>query len=205
MGLYSTYIFPRILDRFMSAGQMKKARSALLAGVSGEIFEIGFGTGLNLPFYPDGVRTIVTADVNAGMNSLAQKRIDECPITVDNRVLNGENLPMEDATFDSVVCTWTLCSIKNVEQALSEIHRVLKPEGRFFFVEHGLADDPKVQRWQHRLNPLQKKIGDGCNLNRDIKALVQDQHFRFVEFENYYMEKVPRIAGYQYHGIAAKV
>lgn len=204
MGLYSRFVFPKVINFVMSSGQMKKARDRTLAGVSGEIFEIGFGTGLNLPFYPEGVKRILTADVNEGMCVAAKKAINMSSIEVENQVMDGEKLPLEDDRFDSVVCTWTLCSIKNVDLALREIHRILKPGGRFFFVEHGLAEDPKVSRWQHRLTPLQRKIGDGCHLNRDIKELIGDHRFRFEEFENYYMEKVPRIFGYTYRGVAAK-
>ena len=204
MGIYSTYIFPKVINVVMSTGYMKKARSAALAQVTGEVFEIGFGTGLNLPFYPEGIKKITTADVNPAMGRHAQKNIDASPIEVDCRTLNGESLPMEDETFDSVVCTWTLCSIVNVEQALREVHRVLKPDGKFFFVEHGLADDPKIQRWQDRLTPPWKMIGDGCHLNRNMKELIQDQHFAFQEIETYYMEKSPRAMGFMYQGIAAK-
>ncbi len=114
MGLYSRFVFPKVVNFVMSSGQMKKARNRTLAGVSGEIFEIGFGTGLNLPFYPEGVQRILTADVNEGMCAVAKKAIDMSSIEVDNHVMDGEKLPLEDGRFDSVVCTWTLCSIKYV-------------------------------------------------------------------------------------------
>jgi ubiquinone/menaquinone biosynthesis C-methylase UbiE len=110
---------------------------------------------------------------------------------------------MPDQTFDSVVSTWTLCSIANVEQALQEIYRVLKPGGRFFFVEHGLSNEPKVQVWQNRLNPVQKVIGDGCNLNRNIRELVEHQ-FGSVAIEEFYADKTPKILGYLYQGTAIK-
>ena len=188
----------------MSTGQMKKARSQTLAEVHGDIFEIGFGTGMNLPFYPESVEKIITADVNPAMEKFAQRSIDSTSIEVDCRVLNGENLPIDDESFDSVVCTWTLCSIVNVEQALREIHRILRPEGRFYFVEHGLADDAKVRKWQDRLTPIQKVIGDGCHLNRNIKKLIQDQKFSFLQLDTYYMKKSPRAFGYMYQGVAEK-
>ena len=204
MGIYSKHIFPRVINLVMSTGQFKKARSQTLAGVDGEIFEIGFGTGMNLPFYPDSVQKIVTADINPGMGKFAQRNIDESNIEVDLRVLNGESLPIDDESFDSVVCTWTLCSIVNVEQALSEIRRILRPDGKFYFVEHGLADDSKIRKWQDRITPLWKIVGDGCHLNRNMKELIQDQKFSFLKLDNYYMEKGPRAFGYMYQGIATK-
>jgi ubiquinone/menaquinone biosynthesis C-methylase UbiE len=205
VGVYSKYIFPRILDKVMSTGYMKKARTAVLSEVSGEVFEVGFGTGLNLDFYPESVTKITTADINPGMNKKAEARIQLSKIEVDHNVINGESLPFEEELFDSVVCTWTLCSIEQVDRALQEFRRVLKPDGKFFFVEHGLADDEKVQKWQNRLTPYWKRIGDGCHLNRNIKELIQDNQFQFSSFENYYMEESPRFAGYMYQGIAQKV
>ena len=203
MGWYSQFVLPRLLDRVMSGPALSRYRQALLAGVEGEILEIGFGTGLNLPYYPPQVRKITTIDVNEGMNAIAQRRIDAAAIAVDNRILSGENLPMADNTFDSVVSTWTLCSIAKVEQALAEIHRVLKPGGKFIFIEHGLSDDPKIQVWQNRLTPLQKVIGDGCHLNRNIQALVEGQ-FEHVSLETFYGKDLPKIGGYLYKGVATK-
>ena len=163
MGFYSKYIFPRIIDKMMSTGYMKKARTAVLSEVSGNVFEVGFGTGLNLDFYPDSVTKITTADINPGMNKKALKRIQLSKIEVDHNVINGESLPFEEELFDSVVCTWTLCSIEQVDRALQEFRRVLKPEGKFFFVEHGLADDEKVQKWQNRLATASRGIRSNCS------------------------------------------
>ncbi len=203
MGFYSQKIFPYLLDWSMSKPMFATYRQQVLADVQGKVLEIGFGTGLNLPYYPDRVQQITTVDVNAGANALAQKRIQAAAIAIDNRVLNGENLPMANSTFDSVVSTWTLCSIANVEQALREIHRVLKPGGRFFFVEHGLSDQPNIQRWQNRLTPLQKVIADGCHLNRNIQQLLQNQ-FESVSLETFYADGTPKVLGYLYKGIATK-
>jgi ubiquinone/menaquinone biosynthesis C-methylase UbiE len=204
VGFYSSVLFPRILDKVMSNGYMTKARVALLADVTGDVFEIGFGTGLNLAHYPDAVKKIRVADVNPGMNALANRRIAESSIEVEHDVLNGESLPFEDASFDSVVCTWTLCSIPDVSSALNEMNRVLRPGGRFFFVEHGLADDEKVRKWQNRLTPLQRIIGDGCHFNRNIEELIGDHGFSYDKLEKYYMKKAPRFGGYMYQGVASK-
>lgn len=203
MGFYSQVILPNLLDWTMSNPRFSAYRQQVLSEVSGEVLEIGFGTGLNLPHYPESLEKITTIDANAGMNAKAKKRIQASKIQVDNRVLNGENLPMADNSFDSVISTWTLCSIANVEQALKEIHRVLKPEGRFFFIEHGLSDEPNVQVWQHRLTPLQKALGDGCHLNRNIEQLVQNQ-FQSLTLEKFYVPKTPKIGAYMYKGIATK-
>lgn len=203
MNIYSRFLLPRLLDWVMAGDELSQCRREVLAGVRGEILEIGFGTGLNLPHYPEQVDHLTAIDINPGMNAIAQKRLEKTNITVDYRVLNGENLPMPDATFDSVVSTWTLCSINNVEQALQEIYRVLKPGGRFFFVEHGLSNDPKVQIWQHRLTPIQKVIADGCRLDRDIAALIQ-QTFGAVEVKRFQMPDYPAIAAYFYQGTATR-
>lgn len=203
MGFYSQNILPYLMDWSMSGSDMAKYRQQLLSDVSGEVLEIGFGTGLNLAYYPDRVQKITTIDVNPGMNALAQKRIQAAAIAVNNQVLNGERLPMPDNSFDSVVSTWTLCSIANVEQALSEIHRVLKLGGKFFFVEHGLSDDPKLQIWQNRLTPVQKALADGCHLNRNIRQLVQNQ-FDTVKIDHFYADNLPKVVGYFYKGVATK-
>ena len=204
MKLYNQVLFPRLLDRVMQGEVFSRHRRELLSTVNGQVLEIGFGTGLNLPHYPSAVRQITTIDPNPGMNQLAQRRVSQSAIAVDQRMLGGEALPMAEASFDSVVSTWTLCSIPQVEQALTEIHRVLKPGGRFFFIEHGLAqDNPGLQRWQNRLNPLQNWIGDGCNLNRNMAALIRAA-FPGAPVEQFYMEDVPKIGGYLYRGIATK-
>jgi ubiquinone/menaquinone biosynthesis C-methylase UbiE len=191
------------MDLAMSDPVMEKYRQEVLAEVNGEVLEIGFGTGLNLPNYPDTVKKITTIDANPGMKALAQKRINASTIVVDNKVLNGESLPMSDNTFDSVVSTWTLCSIAKVDKALQEIHRVLKPRGRFFFIEHGLSNEPKIQVWQHRLTPLQKIIADGCHLDRSIKQLIEN-YFDTVTLEEFYAPNLPKVGGYMYKGIATK-
>ncbi|URD51049.1 class I SAM-dependent methyltransferase [Chroococcidiopsis sp. CCNUC1] len=203
MGFYSQRILPYLLDWSLSDPTMAQYRREVLANVTGEVLEIGFGTGLNLSYYPENIHKLVAIDANPGVHNLARKRIQKSHITVDNRVLNGENLPMADNTFDSVVSTWTLCSIAKVEQALQEIYRVLKPGGKFFFVEHGLSNEPQVQVWQNRLNPIQKVIGDGCHLNRNIRQLIE-KRFDTVTLKEFYAEKTPKFVGYLYQGVATK-
>lgn len=204
MGFYSRVLFPRGCDFLMSMPHLAQHRKEVLEGVSGNILEIGFGTGLNLAHYPASIKKIITVDVNPGMNALAQKRIDQSSIEVENLNLNGENLPMEDESFDSVVSTWTMCSIKNIDQALCEIYRVLKPGGRLFFIEHGLSDDPNVQKWQNRLNPLQKIFGDGCHINRKINNIIDKPNMIIERLQQFYMAKSPKCLGYTYKGSAIK-
>ena len=203
MGLYSNLIFPYCIDFTMSGSDLSEYRQQLLADVSGDILEIGFGTGLNLPYYPDKVNKITTIDPNPGMRKKARSRIEASGITVDYKVLNGESIPMADASFDSVVCTWTLCSIREVDKAIAEVYRLLKPNGKFFFIEHGLSRDDNIRVWQNRLTPIQKIIADGCHLNREINAIVKRQ-FVNVTVEQFYAPKLPKIMGYMYKGVAIK-
>jgi SAM-dependent methyltransferase len=202
--IYSQVIFPRLCDFFLSRPVFARHRRELLAHADGHVLEIGFGTGLNLFFYPEHVRRITTADPNPGMHRLAQVRIKKTGMEVDQRLLSSERLPFEDGTFDCVVSTFTMCSIEAVQQALSEIYRVLKSGGRFLFLEHGLSPERRVQRWQRRLNWLEMRLGDGCRLDRDMRALVCSQPFSSIDVENFCLERIPKTHGYLYRGIAVK-
>jgi len=188
----------------MDKPQIQEGRKKILENVSGEVLEIGFGTGLNLPHYPDSITSLTIIDKNPGMIRIAQERIKQSNIKVESKIVNGEELPFENQSFDSIVSTYTLCSIKNVDLALKEIYRVLKPDGKFFFKEHGLSDDPKIQKWQNRLNPFQKVWADGCHLNRDIKSLIENNGFSITEFKNYFLEKGLKTHTFMYEGIACK-
>ncbi len=204
MGLYSRFLLPPLLDRAMSSSLIAAERPRALAGVGGDVLEIGFGSGLNLEFYPAGVKRITAVDPNPGLKRIAQRRIEESSIPVEHRMLGGERMPLDSNRFDSAVSTWTLCSIREVEKALSEVFRVLKPGGRFFFIEHGLSPDPGISRWQRRLTPIQKALADGCHLNRDVDRLVESQGLEIIELDNYYLQRIPRIMGFLYRGVARK-
>ena len=203
MGFYSSVIFPRLLDVTMSSQSMTCYRQQLLEAVQGDVLEIGFGTGLNLPHYPDAVTSLTAIDPNEGMGILAQKRIDASALTVKTIALSGEQLSLPDASFDNVVCTWTLCSIPDVDKALREAYRVLKPGGQFFFIEHGLSNEAGIQAWQNRITPVQKIVSDGCHLNRKMDDLVR-RVFDAVTVEEFYAEDLPKILGYFYRGVATK-
>jgi ubiquinone/menaquinone biosynthesis C-methylase UbiE len=204
MNIYSRFIFPRLIDRVMSGDDFVIYRRELLQDAVGEVLEIGFGTGLNLPYYPvDRVQQVTSIEVNPGMKKIADRRIAASQIRVNFQILNGENLLMENDIFDTVVSTWTLCSIRHVEQSIAEIYRVLKPGGKFIFIEHGLSNEPNIQTWQHRLNPVQKIIADGCHLDREIKALIAHQ-FTNLSVKEFYAPDKPKIGSYFYQGIAIK-
>jgi ubiquinone/menaquinone biosynthesis C-methylase UbiE len=204
MGVYSQVIVPFLCDFGLDRPFVAKYRRDLLAYASGNILEIGFGTGLNLPYYPPHIRKITTVDPNIGMYRKARRRIKQAGIEVDRRVLGSERLPFEHGTFDCAVSTFTLCSIENVAQALRETYRVLTAGGKFLFLEHGLSPEPRVQKWQRRLNWLQRRLADGCRLDRNIKALVAAQPFSSVEVEEFYLERTPKTHGYLYRGIGTK-
>lgn len=183
---------------------MGRHRRELLAEVAGDVLEIGFGTGLNLPYYSSDVRRLCAIEPNPGMLAIAAKRHPQAPFPVELFERGGEDLPFAASQFDCVVSTWTLCSIPDVAAALAEIRRVLKPEGRFYFVEHGLSQEPGVGAWQRRLTPIQKCIGDGCHLDRDMAQLVQNAGFSLRELRTFYLENTPKVLGYLYQGAAAK-
>jgi len=201
---YRRHVFPRLCDAILGRPFLDRYRRDLLAGAHGAVLEIGFGTGLNLPFYPEDVRRIMTVDPNPGMSRLARRRLERTGKAVEQHVLSGEALPFADGTFDTIVSTFTLCSIDQVEKALQEVCRVLRPGGWFLFLEHGLSPDPGVQKWQCRLNWLEQRLADGCRLDRNIRQLVATAPFRAVECAEGYVEKTPRTHGYLYRGAATR-
>ncbi len=186
----------------MSQPAFTQAREELLTDIAGNVLEIGFGTGLNLSHYPSAVSELTTVDVNPGVHRLAERRLKSAAMPVRFALISGENLPMADASFDAVVSTWTLCSIPDVESALQEVRRVLKPGGKFYFVEHGLSPDPKIAKWQHRLTPVQKIIADGCHLNRDHLALIAAAGLNVVEKRQFQAEGLPAVGAFMTLGVA---
>lgn len=204
MGIYSRHVFPWVLEAVMAQRVLHRLREEALGAAHGEVLEIGFGTGLNLPHYPGRVHRIVGVDSNPGVLRRARRRAAASGIEVEHHGLSAERLPFPDASFDTVVSTFTMCSIPDLPRALAEVRRVLKPGGELLFLEHGLAPEPAVAAWQRRLKPLWMKVGDGCHLDRDATAEVRRAGFAVERVRNFYLPKSPRFAGYMYLGAARR-
>ena len=204
MNLYDRYFFPWIIERVMASKDAEDLRRGVLTDAGGEILEIGFGTGMNLPCYPEHVRKITVVEPHPQMNRYAQKRISASSIEVDAHLLGAERLPFADGSFDSVVSTWTLCSIPDIRQALGEVRRVMKANGRFIFLEHGLSQEVQVQAWQRRINPLWNIFSNGCQLDRDIPALLSGAGFNLVRLERFCSPKSSQLTGSSFKGIGMK-
>lgn len=186
MGFYREQIVPRFIDKACGGSDMQVLRDRAAAGLSGEIIELGFGSGLNMASYPDTVTLVHAIDPSAVGRRLSEPRIAAAGIAVTFDGLRGEELPLDDATCDGALCTFTLCTIPGVDQALRELRRVLRPGAPFHFLEHGLAPDASVRRWQQRLDPMQKRLADGCHLTRDPVELVRAAGFIIDEYESAY-------------------
>ena len=204
MGFYADHVFPRLMDWVLRDAKFQEQRVAALAPAHGVVLEIGFGTGLNLPHYPNSVTALSVLDPAVFLPKRVAQRIAQAPMPVDMTRLSAERLPFEDARFDCVVSTWTLCTIPDALAALREVRRVLKPDGHYIFLEHGRSRDPRVATWQDRLNPLQRIIACGCNLNRPIDRLIEVAGLTLDRLDRYCMPGIPRIAGEMYRGIAAR-
>jgi len=203
MGYYERTIGPRIISSLCAMENMAAERKHIVPEAAGVVLEIGMGPGHNLEFYnPDRVSKIVGVDPHPTFVALGAERRDACPIPVDMIIAPAEDLNLPDASIDTAVITFTLCSVTNPMQALAEIRRVLKPGGRVLFLEHGLSPDQKVARWQNRLNPLWKRFAVGCNLNRSISDLLVAAGFKIEEIENFYVKGDPKFVGYLSRGIA---
>jgi ubiquinone/menaquinone biosynthesis C-methylase UbiE len=204
MGFYNHWVVPRILNLMMGNEVVTDERKKCLMGVTGKVLEVGFGSGHNLPWYPDTVQKVVAVDPSTEGAKLAKKRIAEARFPVEYVPLAGEDIAAPDASFDSVVSTFTLCSIPDPVAALDQMLRVLKPGGKLFLVEHGRSPEPKIQRWQDRLNRVQNAMCGGCNMNRDIRGLVAQAGFVFEQVEQYYMPKQPKLFAFVTRGVARR-
>jgi len=204
MGLYASYVFPRLMDYVMRGEEFQRLRRELLQQVSGEVLEIGIGTGLNLAHYGPNVLRVRAVDPAAMLSARVAERRAAVQFPVEITHQEAERLPYQDQIFDTVVSTWTLCTIPDPVRALREVGRVLKLGGRFLFLEHGRSDDQKIAVWQDRLNPIQNVIGCGCNLNRCIDQLIIQAGFTIAHLDRFSMPNVPRLAGEMYQGTAGK-
>lgn len=200
MGLYAKYVLPRIIDLAMSNPETRHLREAWIPQARGEVLEVGIGSGLNLQFYSPEVQRVYGVDPSIELQRMARKRVGRIEVEFLSQPVE-EALPLEDASIDTVVLTWTLCSIGDPERALGEMKRVLKPSGRLIFVEHGRAPDAGVAQWQDRLTPLWKRISGGCHLNRRIDEIIKGAGFEIPALAAGYIPG-PRPMTYTYQGIA---
>ena len=202
MGFYGDRVLPHVINVVMNTKQTRRIRERVCADLKGEVLEIGFGTGHNLPFLPADVTRLLAVEPSSRSVELARERIASSPFEVEVVGLDGQRLPVEDESVDAVLCTWSLCTIPDGIAAVREARRVLRPGGRFHFIEHGAAPDTKVRHWQDRLNPIQNRIGGGCNLNRDIAGIIEAGGLSITKLDRYYNAGEPKAFGAMYEGIA---
>ena len=192
MGFYNDRVLPRLIDIQCGSKSMRDIRGRVCAGLSGEVIEIGFGSGHNVPFYPAGVTRVSAIEPAERAWRLAADRVAESPIEIERAGLDGALLPFPDATFDAALSTWTRCTIPDPRAALREVRRVLRPGGAFGFVEHGLAPDERVRVWQRRLEPIQKRVAGGCHLTRPIADLIVAAGFTITDLDTFYPPGTPK-------------
>lgn len=202
MRLYCDYIFPRLMDRVMRGPAFQEQRRVALRPVEGRVLEIGFGTGLNVPHYPSTVAWLTAIEPGVLLEGTISARVTAAPMPIEIVQVPAEELPWSDRSFDCVVSTWTLCTIADPVRALAQIRRVLKEHGRLVFLEHGRSENASVARWQNLVNPVQRVLACGCNLNRRIDRLIADNGFTLDRLDRFVMPGVPRIGADMYRGVA---
>jgi ubiquinone/menaquinone biosynthesis C-methylase UbiE len=201
MAVWRDHVVPRIVNKACARPEYAGPRQRVLAGLRGEVVEIGFGSGHNLAHYPPGVDRVLAVEPSMLARRLAERRVAESGIAVEYVGLDGQALELPDGSVEAAVSTFTLCTIPDVTRALGELARILRPGGELHFLEHGLSPDRKVAAWQHRLTPLQKRVAGGCHFDRPIAELVTSAGFRIVALENFYLPG-PKTPSYFYRGVA---
>ncbi|NDK91396.1 class I SAM-dependent methyltransferase [Gordonia desulfuricans] len=195
MGFYDDRVLPHVIDLTCGSSMLDPLRARTCTGLSGEVLEIGFGSGRNVGRYPDAVSRVVAVEPSDVAWQMAGSRVAGSPVPIERGGLDGQRLPFGDDTFDAALSTFTLCTIADLPAALHELARVLRPGASFCFLEHGHAPDTAVQRWQRRLEPIQKRIAGGCHLTRDIPKLLADNGFTVTGIDQFYQRGVPRPYG----------
>jgi ubiquinone/menaquinone biosynthesis C-methylase UbiE len=201
MGIYTERILPHVINLSMRSSELLPYRQRLLSHAQGRVLEIGVGSGLNLPLYCEAAQEVVGLEPAAPLRAMAHRNSWRCKVPVTLIAGSAEAIPADSHSFDTVITSWTLCSIRDAIQALGEMRRVLKSAGQLLFVEHGLAPERNVQRWQHRLTPLWRRIGGGCHLDRPIRALIESAGFEISRLETGYA-RGPRPLAFFYEGCA---
>ncbi|PKQ09624.1 MAG: SAM-dependent methyltransferase [Alphaproteobacteria bacterium HGW-Alphaproteobacteria-12] len=203
MGLYERHVVPHIINCACGTKPIRYQRKKVVPLAEGTVLEIGIGTGLNLPYY-DGAKVtrVIGIDPSEASWRLAGERARDLPFPVEFIGLSGEQIPLDDKSVDTVLCTFSLCTIPDPVKALEGMRRVLKPGGKFIFCEHGAAPDDNVLKWQNRINPVWKTLFGGCNINRKISSLIEEGGFHIAGLETMYLPSTPRIAGFNYWGVA---
>lgn len=205
MSLYDKYVLPKFLNCACGSNPVSRQRQKVVPLVEGKVLEVGIGSGLNLPFYDKSkIDELWGLDPSEELSAMARKVADRENIVVNFISSGAEEIPLPDSYFDSVLITYTMCTIPEVARANKEIKRVLKRGGKLIFCEHGEAPDENIRKWQKRINPFWGKLAGGCNINRKIPSLIQDAGFEIVELEEMYLPKTPKIAGYNYWGYAVE-
>ena len=203
MSFYEKYILPRFLNCACASEPITYQRKKVVPLAEGKILEVGIGSGLNLPFYNKSkIEEIWGIDPSEELNAMAKKVAIKEDINVNFITSSAEDIPFPSDYFDTVLITYTMCTIPSVLQANKEIRRVLKHNGKMIFCEHGVSPDENIKKWQKRLNSIWGKIAGGCNINRNIPVLIKSSGFKIVEMDEMYLPKTPRIAGYNYWGYA---
>jgi SAM-dependent methyltransferase len=192
MGFYSERVLPRVVDLACGMKVVQPLRRKACAGLAGDVVEIGFGSGHNVPFYPAAVQLVAAVEPADLGWKLAGQRLASATVSVRRAGVDGQKLPFADASYDAALSTWSLCTIPDVAAALTEVRRVLKPGGGLHFLEHGLAPDERVRVWQRRLEPMQKRLFGGCHLTRPIVELLTAAGFTITELDTFYEEGVPK-------------